>query len=62
MIKWYANLAKKQRVILWVAALLLSAFPMIGWLFVAPWLIPLMLFLEFKHESVRQERMSNRDD
>ena len=48
--QWYANVTKKQRNILWVFALLISAIPFVGWVFIAPWLIPLMLFLEY-HRS-----------
>lgn len=47
---WYASVTKKQRNILWVGAILISAIPIIGWVFIAPWLIPLMLFLEY-HRS-----------
>lgn len=41
-LEWYADLTTKQRVILWIVALLLSAIPFLGWLFVAPYLVSLM--------------------
>ena len=44
---WYSSVTKKQRNLLWVSAILISAIPIIGWVFIAPWLIPLMLFLEY---------------
>jgi hypothetical protein len=47
---WYASVTKKQRNILWVSVILISAIPIVGWVFIAPWLIPLMLFLEY-HRS-----------
>ncbi|PCC98553.1 hypothetical protein EAO82_14250 [Halopseudomonas pelagia] len=44
---WYNSKTSRQRNILRITALLLSAFPVVGWLGVAPWMIPLMLYLEF---------------
>ncbi|WP_262967272.1 hypothetical protein [Methylobacter psychrophilus] len=44
---WYTSVTKKQRNLLWVSAILISAIPIVGWVFIAPWLIPLMLFLEY---------------
>jgi hypothetical protein len=44
---WYSSVTKKQRNLLWISAILISAIPIIGWVFIAPWLIPLMLFLEY---------------
>jgi hypothetical protein len=44
---WYSSVTKKQRNLLWVSAILISAIPIVGWVFIAPWLIPLMLFLEY---------------
>ena len=61
-LEWYADLTTKQRVILWIVALLLSAIPFLGWLFVAPWLVPLMLFLEFKHESINKKKLLKMKD
>lgn len=62
LLNWYVELSKKQRVIMWVAALIASAFPVIGWFCVAPWLVPLMLFLEFQHESVnKKKRLENKE-
>ena len=52
---WYAQLNKKQRIIMWIAALLISAIPFVGWFFIAPWCIPLMIYLEFKYESINKE-------
>ena len=38
-----------RNLVIWlrITALVLSALPIIGWLFIAPWMIPLMLYLEF---------------
>lgn len=44
---WYNSKTDRQRNVLRITAFLLSAFPYIGWLFVAPWMIPLMLYVEF---------------
>ena len=44
---WYNSKTGRQRNILRITAFLLAAFPFIGWVGVAPWLIPLMLYLEF---------------
>ena len=52
--QWYSALNKKQRIIMWIAALILSAIPVLGWFLIAPWCIPLMLYLEFKYESINK--------
>ncbi|HDZ55285.1 MAG TPA: hypothetical protein ENI17_07950 [Pseudomonas xinjiangensis] len=44
---WYNSKTGRQRNVLRITAFLLSAFPVFGWLGVAPWMIPLMLYLEF---------------
>jgi hypothetical protein len=44
---WYNTRTSRQRNILRLTGLLLSAVPIIGWVFVAPWMIPLMLYLEY---------------
>jgi len=47
LINWYNSKTNRQRNILRISAFLLSAIPFIGWLLIAPWMIPLMLYLEF---------------
>lgn len=44
---WYAGVTGKQRNILLVSAFIVSAIPWVGWVFIAPWLIPLVLYLEY---------------
>lgn len=44
---WYNTRTDRQRNILRLTAFLLSGFPYVGWFLVAPWLVPLMLFLEY---------------
>jgi hypothetical protein len=44
---WYNSKTKRQVNVIRITALVLSAVPVFGWLFVAPWMIPLMLYLEF---------------
>jgi hypothetical protein len=53
---WYADLSKKQCIVMWIATLVFSAIPVIGWFGIAPWLIPLVLFLEFQRESINREK------
>jgi len=45
--KWYSSRSSRQRNILRLAAFLLSAAPFVGWFFIAPWMIPLMFYLEY---------------
>lgn len=47
LIRWYNSKTARQRNILRITAFILAAFPMIGWILVAPWMVPLMLYLEF---------------
>lgn len=47
LVIWYNSKTKRQLNVLRITALVLSALPIIGWLFIAPWMIPLMLYLEF---------------
>jgi hypothetical protein len=58
LIKWYNSKTKRQINILRLTALLLSAIPIIGWIFIAPWMIPLILYMEFhlnpKHDNLSQ--------
>lgn len=51
MTKWYISKTRKQQYVLLFSGVLLSAIPMIGWIFIAPWLVPLMLFMEFKYHG-----------
>lgn len=44
---WYNSKTGRQRNVLRITAFLLSALPVVGWLGVAPWMVPLMLYLEF---------------
>ncbi len=44
---WYSSKTKRQINVLRLTAFILAAFPMIGWIFIAPWMIPLMLYLEY---------------
>ena len=45
---WYSNLSNKRRLIALGIAIALSAIPLVGWIFIAPWLIPLMIYLEWQ--------------
>ena len=47
LVGWYNSRTTRQRNILRLTALLLSAFPFFGWILVAPWMIPLMLYVEY---------------
>lgn len=44
---WYFNLSRKKRYIIWGLAIVVSAIPLLGWFLIAPWLIPLAIFLEY---------------
>jgi hypothetical protein len=48
--EWYSGVTNKQRVILLMVAFFLSAVPFIGWFLIAPWMLPLVAYLEF-HRS-----------
>jgi hypothetical protein len=48
---WYSELTNKQRWIVLVGCLVLSAIPIVGWLGLAWWLIPLVVYLEFRRPS-----------
>jgi len=45
---WYSTRSRRQRNILRLVAFLLAAAPFLGWFFIAPWMVPLMLYLEYK--------------
>lgn len=45
--EWYSSLTKKKRIVVLISAGLSSAIPLIGWLFIAPWMVPLVLYLEY---------------
>ena len=45
---WYSTRSGRQRNILRLVAFILSAFPFIGWFLIAPWMVPFMLYLEYK--------------
>ncbi len=47
--KWYNSKSSRQINILRLSALLACAIPIVGWIFITPWLIPLMLYLEFHY-------------
>ena len=48
---WYNSKTKRQRNVLRITVFILAAFPILGWIFVAPWMIPLVLYLEFHLQS-----------
>ena len=50
LISWYNSKTKRQINILRITAIILSAIPGVGWILIAPWLIPLMLYLEFHYK------------
>lgn len=45
---WYINITKKQRNVVLLSALLLMAIPIVGWFFIAPWMLPLLAYLEYR--------------
>lgn len=45
---WYSTRSGRQRNILRLVAFILSAFPYFGWFLIAPWMVPFMLYLEYK--------------
>jgi len=45
--KWYFNINNKQRVIIWIILLSVCAIPFFGWFFIAPWLIPALIYMEY---------------
>ena len=53
---WYSELTNKQRWIVLVSCLVLSATPIFGWFGLAWWLIPLVVYLEFKRPSEESEK------
>jgi hypothetical protein len=44
---WYNSKTNRQRNVLRITAFILAAFPIFGWIIVAPWMVPLVLYLEF---------------
>jgi hypothetical protein len=46
---WYNTKTKRQINVLRISAILIMAIPIVGWFLIAPWLIPLMLYLEFNY-------------
>jgi len=52
---WYNSKTNRQVNILRITVVLLSAIPIFGWVFIAPWLIPLTLFLEFHRQPETKE-------
>lgn len=54
LIYWYNSKTTRQRNILRLTAFILAALPMIGWFFITPWIVPLMLYLEFhlNHDEI----------
>ena len=57
-ILWYADLSRKQRLIIWVVALFLSLITGVGGIFI----VPVMLCLELEYESVNRKRRSDSRD
>jgi hypothetical protein len=45
--RWYSTRSASQRNTLRLMAFILSAFPFLGWIFIAPWMVPFMLYLEY---------------
>jgi hypothetical protein len=45
---WYNELTKKKRIIAVLVALFCCAFPVIGWIFICAWLLPLLVYLEYQ--------------
>lgn len=58
MAQWYNSKTDRQVVILRIFMLGLSAVPMVGWVFFAPWVIPLLLFLEFHRIPDKEKNKS----
>lgn len=44
---WYNEKTDRQVNVLRLAMFIFGAFPVLGWIFVAPWLVPLWLFIEY---------------
>ena len=51
LIVWYNSKTTRQLNILRLCAFLLSVIPLIGWFLIAPWMVPLILYLEFHLKS-----------
>ena len=51
---WYSSRSSRQRNILRLVAFLLSAAPIVGWVGIAPWLVPLMFYLEYHLKPVEE--------
>lgn len=47
LILWYDSKTNRQVNVLRLTAFLFAVFPVVGWLAIAPWLVPLMLYLEY---------------
>jgi len=47
---WYNSKTKRQINVLRISAILIMVIPLVGWFLIAPWLIPLMLFLEYNYK------------
>lgn len=44
---WYNEKTDRQVNVLRLAMFIFGAFPVFGWIFIAPWLVPLWLFIEY---------------
>lgn len=51
LVAWYSDLPNKQRWIVFSVSIVLSLFPVIGWSVFLWWLLPLIIYLEFKRPS-----------
>lgn len=52
---WYNSKTNRQVNVLRITAVVFSVIPVIGWVLIAPWLIPLMLYLEFHRQPETKE-------
>ena len=54
LVRLYNSKTKQQINVLRITAFILSAIPYIGWYLIAPWLIPLILYLEYHYKPTEK--------
>jgi len=58
---WYNSISKRQRIIMRITIVALCLIPIVGWLFIAPWLAPLFWFLEWNFKPADSEKATSKN-
>jgi hypothetical protein len=62
LINWYSLITTRKRNILRFLVVVLSAIPYIGWYLIAPWMLPLILFLEYHLDPKKVEQRNTENN